>query len=192
VPAALQVLGQALAAWLIAGTLLSLARRAVPALRGWEALDAITLPAIRQALDRVAAVSMAVAVVTPNVDAIRAGRAGGESVVVRTTVEPSSTTAASRADDVVVRRVPREAEAPTRVDPPQPPPAPRHHVVIPGDNLWAIARGVLLETGAPPSDLRDATVARYWLKLIAVNRATLRSGDPNLIFPGEVVELPVV
>ncbi len=36
----------------------------------------------------------------------------------------------------------------------------------------------------------DATIARYWQAVIAANRTTLRSGDPNLIFPGELVTLP--
>ena len=37
----------------------------------------------------------------------------------------------------------------------------------------------------------DADVARYWQRVIAANRTTLRSGDPSLIFPGEVVTLPL-
>ena len=54
----------------------------------------------------------------------------------------------------------------------------------PGDNLWTIARGALGGTAA------DAEVAPYWNALIAANRSRLRSGDPNLIYPGEVLGLP--
>ncbi len=61
-------------------------------------------------------------------------------------------------------------------------------VVAPGDNLWLIARASLTDArGGRP---RDADVARYWHALIAQNRSTLRSGDPSLIFPGEIVTLP--
>jgi hypothetical protein len=65
---------------------------------------------------------------------------------------------------------------------------PRRHVVVPGDNLWRIARAELVARGDPAPT--DETVARYWRAVIAANRATLRSGDPNLIFAGEVVALP--
>jgi nucleoid-associated protein YgaU len=62
------------------------------------------------------------------------------------------------------------------------------HVVVAGDNLWRIASARLAgERGFVPS---DADVAPYWSRVIDANRATLRSGDPNLIFPGELVDLP--
>ncbi len=64
------------------------------------------------------------------------------------------------------------------------------YVVKSGDNLWRIAQqhlaGVLED---PPSS--EATAA-YWREIVADNRDTLRSGDPNLIYPGEVVALPSV
>ena len=65
----------------------------------------------------------------------------------------------------------------------------RMHVVAPGDNLWRIAAAELARVhgGAKPS---DAAIVRYWRAVIAANRATLRSGDPSLIHPGEVVALP--
>jgi nucleoid-associated protein YgaU len=56
--------------------------------------------------------------------------------------------------------------------------------VRPGDNLWAIARAALR------GNARDAEIAPYWEALIAANRSHLRSGDPNLIYPGEVLGLP--
>jgi nucleoid-associated protein YgaU len=60
--------------------------------------------------------------------------------------------------------------------------------VRPGDNLWTIARAELARRVGREPDDRD--IAPYWLRVIAANRATLRSGDPNLIYPGEIVELP--
>jgi nucleoid-associated protein YgaU len=68
------------------------------------------------------------------------------------------------------------------------PVSPRTHVVRPGDNLWLIARAELHRRGGARPD--DAAIARYLDVVIAANVASLRSGDPNLIFPGEVVALP--
>jgi hypothetical protein len=94
------------------------------------------------------------------------------------------------ADEPVVRA--QQAWVPAGEVPPPPPPAPApplppsasRHVVAPGDNLWLIARTTL---GGEPA---ESEVVRYWSKLIDVNRASLRSGDPSLIYPGEIVVLP--
>ena len=56
------------------------------------------------------------------------------------------------------------------------------HVVRPGDTLWSIA-GRVLET----DDVRR--IARYWPRIHRHNRETV-GPDPNLIFPGQVLELP--
>ena len=42
-----------------------------------------------------------------------------------------------------------------------------------------------------PNGVPNDAIARYWQRLIAANRTTLRSGDPSLIFPGEVITLPL-
>lgn len=62
------------------------------------------------------------------------------------------------------------------------------HVVAPGENLWVIARGHLLADGQPAP--RDVEVHAYWTRLIHDNLSTLRSGDANLIHPGERLVLP--
>lgn len=62
--------------------------------------------------------------------------------------------------------------------------------VRPGDHLWGIAAGHLREAlGRSPS---DAELATYWAHVVDVNRSGLRSGDPDLIFPGELVICPPV
>ncbi len=97
---------------------------------------------------------------------------------------------------VVRAPAPETARAPARHPAPadrvrEPVPQTRHHVVRAGDNLWRIASSeVARRTGnARPAD-RD--VAPYWRRLVELNRASLRSHDPSLIFPGEVVTLPAV
>ena len=63
----------------------------------------------------------------------------------------------------------------------------RRYVVVAGDNLWTIAKRIVeIRTPSPT----NTDVAQYWAHLVATNRATLRSGNPSLIFPGEIVTLP--
>lgn len=57
------------------------------------------------------------------------------------------------------------------------PVAGRPYTIVPGDNLSRIANAAY---GNP----------REWRTIWKANKATLRSGDPNLIFPGEVLWLP--
>ena len=66
-------------------------------------------------------------------------------------------------------------------------------VVAPGDSLWELAaRQLAVATGRARVDVGDADVGPYWVAVCDENRATLASGDPGLIFPGEVVTLPPV
>jgi hypothetical protein len=81
--------------------------------------------------------------------------------------------------------------APAPAIPPPSPPAGATHTVARGEHLWSIAaRQVATGTGNPLVDLTPADIAPYWRRVVEVNRPRLRSGDPNLVFPGEVVELP--
>jgi hypothetical protein len=87
------------------------------------------------------------------------------------------------------RSPPRTTSPPVARVPVAAAPAPaRAYSVRPGDNLWRISRAALVVRGNAQPD--DSTIARYWLAVIAANRTTLRSGNPNLIFPGELVALP--
>ena len=106
--------------------------------------------------------------------------------VVRAPETPARETPAPVETAPIPRSAPGPPSPPPRSTPP--PSTPRSRVVAPGDNLWLIARASLTEAlGGRP---RDADVARYWHAVIAQNRSTLRSGDPSLIFPGEIVTLP--
>lgn len=59
---------------------------------------------------------------------------------------------------------------------------PRWHAVLPGETLWSIA-AERLET----DDVRR--IARYWPRIHRANRDEI-GPDPNLIRPGQVLELP--
>jgi nucleoid-associated protein YgaU len=61
-------------------------------------------------------------------------------------------------------------------------------VVEKGDHLWSISAEHLEQRLARSP--RDTEVALYWHQVIEVNRHRLRSGDPDLIHPGETVLLP--
>lgn len=89
--------------------------------------------------------------------------------------------------------------APTRPPPSGTPPSqsapsrPGLHKVAPGENLWEIARSHLASaTGRDAAEIRTREVAGYWMRMLAANRARLRSGNPDLIYPGEYVRLPAV
>jgi hypothetical protein len=83
--------------------------------------------------------------------------------------------------------------APPALPTPAPPPsvASAPHAVVPGDHLWLIAADHLARiSGRQPADLTAADIAPYWWRAVELNRSRLRSGNPNLVYPGEVVDLP--
>jgi nucleoid-associated protein YgaU len=63
--------------------------------------------------------------------------------------------------------------------------------IEPGDHLWHVAEHTLTTAwGHPPT---DAEIAPYWQRLIDTNRDALADPDnPDLVFPGQVFELPPV
>ncbi len=200
---AARALAAALSAWLVVATLLSGCRRAVPALRTRRGLDALTPAALRRLLDRAVVVglgaSMSVATIRPAAAVSRVDRPVVRGPVPALTAPARSTArssgrapdAATRPDTPVVRggrAAPPAPGAPSDPAVPAPPVTnPASVVVRPGDNLWVIARRALLAREPAATDL---AVARYWRTVVAANAASLRSGDPNLIFPGEHIVLP--
>ena len=61
-------------------------------------------------------------------------------------------------------------------------------VVARGDHLWKISERYLEELkGEEPS---NSEISPYWRLVIETNRDRLRSGDPDLIYPGERITLP--
>jgi hypothetical protein len=80
------------------------------------------------------------------------------------------------------------------VAPAVPPPSPAAgttHTVTGGEHLWSIAAARVASASRRASaDLAPADIAPYWLRVVELNRHRLRSGNPDLVHPGEVVELP--
>jgi hypothetical protein len=61
--------------------------------------------------------------------------------------------------------------------------------VRPGDDFWSIAEIVVARASSAPAGGRH--IALYWSRLIEANRGRLpRPGDPDLLFPGDLVVLP--
>ena len=65
------------------------------------------------------------------------------------------------------------------------------HKVARGDHLWSIACQHL-QAVLGRNDLGEHEIAPYWVRVIEANRSTIRSGDPDLIYPGEQIVLPAV
>jgi len=203
--------------WLLGSTLLYVAAR-VARLHGTAAaLGWATLPAVRRWADRAAAVSIVAATAlgvgrpaaagpppttspAPVPVVVDADHRDPSSLPSR---PPSSVRTGQRAD-APVPTVPPVETAPV-VPPPATallaPPAPAApasaptagatHAVTRGEHLWSIAAGRLATvTGKAPADLSPAEISPYWRRVIEINRPRLRSGNANLVYPGEVVELP--
>lgn len=64
----------------------------------------------------------------------------------------------------------------------------RSVVVEPGDHLWKISETHLEGLLERPAQTEEIDL--YWRVVIETNQGGLMSGDPDLIYPGEVITLP--
>jgi hypothetical protein len=66
--------------------------------------------------------------------------------------------------------------------------APLTWLVRPGDHLWSIAgEHLAIVLDRPPT---AGEHRRYWVEVVNASRPVIRSGDPDLIYPGEEIPLP--
>lgn len=106
------------------------------------------------------------------------------------TTSPPTTTSTTTSTTVVVpaTTTPPPAPQPAQQGPPPAaaPTAPSTTFeVLRGDNLWLIAERRVA------ADPRQGPTLRYWLQLIDINRSRfVEPGNPSLILPGQVLELP--
>ncbi|HET7486648.1 MAG TPA: LysM peptidoglycan-binding domain-containing protein [Acidimicrobiales bacterium] len=159
---------------------------------GWA-----TLPGVRRLVDAMVAGSVVVAatmaatpagavtdVSTP--DHAYVPRPAGDGPAPPTTTSTTTTATTSIAPMTTSTALPVVVPAPRAVRAAAP--AVVTVLVHPGDSLWRIAERQVAAGGLGRHDVR--TVAAYWRRLVEANRHRLVSGDPDLIYPGEVVVLP--
>lgn len=188
--AVLRTIGLAIGYWLLGSTLLYVTAR----MAGWARITAgigiFTLPAVRRASDRLVAGSLALATLaTPAVSWPQPG----PSPVPQTVEVPDAyqhlDTNADEGEEPMQEKLPATSgeESPEIVVYAD---ATLEVVVRPGDNLWDLAaRRMNKSLGRPAA---DHEVVPYWLEMIQANEERIRSGDPDLIFPGEVILLPPI
>lgn len=139
-----------------------------------------TLPGIRRVVDGVMAVSLV---------------AGPSAVLLTPAVAHAETPIAAQ----VYSYVPRLAG--DRNDPYVPTPAgpgagtrapeARSYDVKAGDNLWSIAAAQLAaRSGRAVDEVSETEIRPVWLEIVEANAGTLASGDPDVIFVGEVLVIP--
>ena len=112
---------------------------------------------------------------------------GAVAARVRSPDQRTGTTPAPR-PPVPVQLPPHEPSGSPSPQLPEPAAVPSP-VVQPGDSLWAIAAAhVSDKLGRSPS---DDDIAPYWFDLVRANaRNLVHPGDADLVYPGQVVELP--
>ena len=80
----------------------------------------------------------------------------------------------------------RPAEMQAAEDPATADPGPETWIVEAGDHLWAIAAETVADRTGHTD---DESVGAYWQRLIEANRHVV-GDDPDLIHPGQIIELP--
>lgn len=188
--------------WLLAGIVIAVAAR-LSGIRALRTLaDRTAVPAVRRLAERATAASIVVSTLVAPAAAIAQDPPAPPIPIVAVVDQPAAVapepapTVAPEPGRVETPAAP--AGAPTGEAMPHPrwtPPATHQetavtttHTVQPGDHLWSISSTTLRDRmGRMPS---DAETAAYWRTVIDHNRATLRSGDPDLIYPGETIALP--
>lgn len=168
-----RVIGLVSGYWLLASTLVYLLIRAAraPAIRK---VDWATLPMVRRLADRISTRSLVrvlaaplplLDLVTPGYVPITPGGTQPQGAVSEAPVVATPIVVAQRYEAVEV-------------------------IIVPGDNMWTLAESRLhAAMGRPPT---DGETGPYWRRVVQANRDRIRSGDPDLIFPGEVLILPPV
>ena len=187
----------ACAVWLLGGTLLYTLAKALRIPAAVRAVEWAAVPAVRRIADRAVAVALATS-------SVMGAGAGGAWADGPAPPPPAVASFAATTSTVGYRPVPagvpdlggllleREPQGmPTPVAAAPLPPPPDQHVVVRGDDLWSVAQDRLAASlGVAPAQVGPAQVAGYWRALVQANAATLRSGDPDLLLPGEVLILP--
>jgi hypothetical protein len=195
--AAIRLAGLAAGYWLAASTVLYLIGRAARLPRALRAIGWATIGPVRRLIDGVVAGAVVVSVglpataalIEPGYIPVPAGDPVGTEVPM-TESPPGPVVPGTLFLPIQQIPVP-EVGDPESVAPQTPVPTGLTEVVVrSGDHMWSLAEQRLnLILGREAS---DAEIAPYWLQVVGVNLSRIRSGDPDLIFPGEILVLPPI
>ena len=200
VGAFLRQVGLIVGYWALTTTVLYAIARALKAPTPWARF--LMLPVARRLVDRAVATSLAVSLLgSPLIPTAEAEppvvfEVSGDGIPVPhvRVIEPPEPDRAipPLTTDPEADRIPNPPPSGLGPISPMEPPLPTEasHIVAKGDNLWTIAAAHLATAGESPTSSK--LLGEYWRRVIEHNQATLRSGDPNLIYPGEVIALPPV
>ena len=174
--AAAWLMAVGVSAWLLVSTACCVAIELLPLVpsRLRALVHRLTHPAVR------ATVAGAIVLAAPVLDLPVTDAASAGAPTTSTTIR-SGRDVTVLAPDAADRSPPQETEPTASF-------VPGEHRVAPGDNLWTIAADRLATHLARVPT--EAEVARYWAVVVEVNGPHVRSGDPDLVFPGELVTLP--
>lgn len=197
--AAARVVALAVAWWLLATTLLCCAAHASRLPAAIRAVEWLALPAVRRLVQRTLAATLSLSAAAVPVSgaaghaAAAGGAAAGAAVGAALPVPEVEGGVVLPPALAIAEGVPRAGPADVA---PEPRPGrgnglPRQHTVAEGEHLWGLARAAVGEaTGRRAKAVQPAEVAAYWVRLIEANPSNLRSGDPDLVYPGDIVTLP--
>ena len=200
--ALMRILGLATGYWLLLSVLAYLIAAVARLPAALQAIGWATLPLLRRLADLVAARSLVVALAAPlpMADLVDPGYVpvpAGDPPATTTTTAPSVSTTTTHPPAVALPPpiIPVPPPPGPEVSPPETEPQPMgpllgelEMVVRRGDHMWGLAEARLAtKLGRPPT---NQEIAPYWTRVVDINRQRIRSGDPDLIFPGEVLVLP--
>lgn len=199
VGAFLRQIGLIVGYWVLASTALYAVIRFLDAPVPWAQF--VMLPVARRLVDRAVAASLAVSMLgSPLIAAANekqiAFEVSGDGIPVPhvKVIEPPAADPVIRSATVVTGESPSDQASPVVMDPTTDQVSAMAidttRVVAKGDNLWTIAADHLSQTAGPA--VSPGHIGKYWRSVIEHNQTTLRSGDPNLIYPGEIVALPPI
>jgi nucleoid-associated protein YgaU len=146
-------------------------------------VDLVSIPLARRAINGLAGVALTVSV------------AGGVAQASPATPPTMRLTEARSTSVAVMRHLPdhaaRSADSPPPVAPEPAPAAASTATIEPGDHLWGVAARTLADRWQRAPD--DREVSTYVRALIEHNAERLAvPGEPDLVFPGQVFDLPPV
>jgi len=188
--------GLALVGWVGLSTAIYVVARTMGA--GAGTLRWLSIGPLRRAVDAVLAGSLVLTSMAPAaavVDPVTATTISDSPVEGSASVDPAYVPIPAGmdwADEAPPAEETRPEAEPAPPPEAETPPATEQVTLVagPGDHLWKLAEDRIREILARP--VTDDEVAPYWVDVVEANRDRIRSGDPNLIFPGEEIVMPQV